>query len=156
MSREYTLDQHILKELREMNCLLRHLFRSLTSHRVLGGVMSKVGDPMQLIAPGSTPQFAVTPTPADVVTVAAQAAWASSDPVNAPVTPNASDPTGLTATVDLSENIAIGSEVTLTWTYTNADGSTAIVEGVFPVVAVAPPPPPPVTDVTGGTMAQVA
>lgn len=147
------VNHRILEELRENNRLLRYLVRSLvTSHRVLGGVMSN-HNPMNPIAPGNTITLAVTPLPAGVVTAAAQAQWASSDPVNAPVTPVASDETGLTATVTLGPDAVVGSELDVTWTYTNADGSTAVVQGNFPIVA---PPPPPVTDVTGGTMAQVA
>lgn len=155
MSYARIIGRRIVKELRGIIIkLLRYLLRSLTKHRVLGGVMTQVRtSPMVLIAPGSSPKFGVTPLPVDVVTVAAQTAWTSSDPINAPVTVDASDATGLTATVALSESIAVGSEVTLLWTYTNADGTTAAVTGTFPVVAVATPP---VTDVTGGTMAQIA
>lgn len=151
MPKDPNVGDQILTALRENNLLLRHLFRALASHRVLGGVMSKVGDPLQLITPGSTPKFTVTASPADVLTVAEQTTWTSSDPTNAPVTMDASDPTGLTATVDVSESATVGSEITLTWTYANADGSKAVAEGIYPVVA---PPAPPVPDVTGGTMEQ--
>lgn len=147
--REIRIEELILKELRESNFLLRHLFRSLTSHRVLGGVMSQVRTcDMNPIAPGSSAKFAVTPTPDNVVTVSQNAAWTSSNP-SAPVTMDPTDPTGLTATVEIGADVAVGSELDLTWTYTNADGSIATVVGNFPVVA------PPATDVTGGTMAQV-
>lgn len=153
--RESSINRRILEELRENNRLLHHIFRALTHNRVLGGVMSQVRtSPMQLIAPGSSPQFGVTPTPAGVVTQAANTTWTSSDPTNAPVTIDASDPTGLTATVNLGTAAVVGSDLTLTWSYKNpSDGTVVNVVGVFPVVAAAPPPP---TDVTGGTMVQTA
>lgn len=152
--REASINRRILEELREMNSLLHHIFRALAHNRVLGGVMTQVRtSPMISISPGNSPQFGVTPTPAGVVTEAANAAWTSSDPTNAPVTPNADDPTGLSATVNLSTAAAVGSEIVLTWTYTNpSDGTVATVEGTFPVVAASAPPP---TDVTGGTMTQI-
>lgn len=143
-----SIEERILEQLQENNFLLRHLFRSLTSHRVLGGVMSRVGDSMKPITPGSSPKFAVTPTPDKVVTIAQNATWTSSNPL-APVTVDPTDPTGLTATVEIDPSVTVGSEIDLTWTYANADGSIATVTGAFPVVAPVP------ADVTGGTMAQI-
>jgi len=133
------LEKEILKEIKK-----------LIPNRVLGGVMSEIGDPMALlpIAPGNSPQFEVTPTPAGVTTVAANAVWSSSDTTNAPVTANASDPTGLSATVNIPSTATVGTSFTLNWVYTNADGTTATATGSYTIIAL-------VTDVTGGTMAQV-
>ena len=145
--------ESILELSRENNELLHDLIGLLTLNRVLGGVMTQMEiSPMQLIAAGSSPVFAVTPTPAGVATVAANASWKSSDTTNAPVTMDTNDPTGLTATVAIGTGIVVGSELTLTWAYKNADGTITTVVGLFPVVAV---PPPPAVDVTGGTMAQI-
>ena len=142
--------RRILEETRRNNFLLHEIIWLLTPNRVLGGVMSEVGEIMLPIAPGSSPQFGVTPTPAGVSTVAAQAVWTSSDTVNAPVTANSSDATGLSATVAIPTTAIVGNSFTLTWTYTNADGTTAVVAGTYQIIAAVPP----VTDVTGGTMAQ--
>jgi hypothetical protein len=151
---KHSLEERILKELRENNHLLHHVIRILTSHRILGGVMSQIGDPMNLIAPGSTVQFGVTPTPAGVATLAAQVIWSgtASDGSAITVIPNAGDAAGLTATVVLPDTIAVDSELDVFWSYTNADGTVADVIGKFTVVAVVPP----VVNVTGGTMAQIA
>jgi hypothetical protein len=140
------IEEHV----RENTLLLREILRYLMQYnRVLGGVMTQAGDPMALlpIAPGNSPQFEVTPLPAGVTTLATSTAWTSSDTVNAPVTQNASDPTGLSATVNLPSTAAVGGTFTLTWTYTNADGTTATATATFTIVAL-------VTDVTGGSIAQ--
>lgn len=150
-------EQQFFQEVWEQGTLLRHLYRVLTPHRVLGGVIAQLEtSPMILIAPGSSPVFGVTPEPAGVVTSASQAAWSasSSDNSTVTITPVTTDDTGLTATATLPETINAGAELMITWTYTNADGKVVSVTGIFPVFA-APPPPPPVIDVTGGTLAQV-
>jgi hypothetical protein len=141
--------REILAIVRENRHALHHILRILAPNRVLGGEMSEIGDPMALlpIAPGNSPQFEVTPTPAGVTTLLAQSAWTSSDTTNAPVTANASDPTGLSATVNIPATAVVGTSFTLTWTYTNADGTTAPVTANFTIVAL-------VLDVTGGTLVQ--
>ena len=75
-------------------------FVSRQFNRILGGVMSQVGDSMSLAAiqPGQTPVFQVAPTfsGAPFTTVAAQAAVTSSDATNFPVNLVSTDPIGLT------------------------------------------------------------
>ena len=134
--------------------ILREINRN--SNRVLGGVMSQVGDPMSLvpIQPGQTPVFQVTPTfsGAAFTTNAAQASVTSSDTTNFPVQLVASDPTGLTfeAPIPATASPTGGSEaITVTWTYTNTDGTKAEVTGTVTELGI-------VDDVTGGTFAQVA
>jgi hypothetical protein len=112
---------------------------------VISGNIFQLGDTNMLpITPGNSPQFAVTPQPTGVATLAAQTEWTSADPINTPVTMNASDPTGLTATVNIASTATEPVTVNLTWKYTNADGTVVTVNGVFTGA----------TDVTGGTMAQ--
>lgn len=119
-------------------------------NRVTGGVMSRFGDCMLPLAPGNSPQFQVTPEPAGVTTLAAQAAFSSSDPVNAPFTANPDDATGTIGTLTIGADAPV-EPVTLTWVYTNADGTTATVTATVDITAgtVA------ATDVTGGTIAQI-
>jgi hypothetical protein len=141
----HRLLHEILHELKEIRRELHH------KTAVTGGIMYQQGNPMALlpIAPGNSPQFAVTPTPTGVTTLAANTVWSSSDTTNAPVTANASDATGLTATVNIPSTAVVGTTFTLTWTYTNADGTVATPATLsLTIVAL-------VTDVTGGTMAQV-
>ena len=111
---------------------------------------------MLSITPGNSPQFQVTPTwatppAAGVTTLAAQAAVTSSDTTNFPVTLNSDDPTGTTFTANLPASAVIpagGEEITITWTYTNADGTVATVTGTVTEEGI-------VDDVTGGTFAQI-
>ena len=131
-------------------------FVSQQFNRILGGVMSQVGDSMSLAAiqPGQTPVFQVTPTfsGAPFTTVAAQAAVTSSDATNFPVTLVSTDPTGLTfeAPIPATATPTGGSEpITITWTYTNTDGTTATVTGTVTESGIT-------DDVTGGTFAQIA
>ena len=86
------------------------------------------------ITPGNTPVFQVTPafSGAPFTLVAAQAAVTSSDPTNFPVALVASDPTGTTfsAAIPTGATIPTGGEaVTITWSYTNSDGTVATVTG---------------------------
>ena len=84
-----------------------------------------------VLGPGVSAKFQVTPLPLGVVTDIKNAAWTSSDDVNFPVVLDVSDATGLTATVTIPATENAPKSVTLTWTYTNADGSIAIAYGTF-------------------------
>ena len=141
-------DKHILVQILECLEGIRQVLGQ-QANRVLGGVMFQVEDPMVLVAPGNQPQFAVTPSPAGTATVAAQTAWSSSDSVNAPVTMLAADPTGLTAQVSLSKSAVVGHSFTLTWKYTNSDGSVVAIAAAFTITATP-------GNVGGGTIAQIA
>lgn len=147
----------IVQELRETNKILRELVR-LLQHKmqdnVAGGTMTRLGDTMQPIAPGSTPVFQVTPTfsGAPFALVAAQASVTSSDTVNFPVQLVATDATGTTFEAAIPSTAtppADGETITVTWTYTNTDGTTATVTGTVTEVGI-------VDDVTGGTFAQIS
>lgn len=136
------LASEILKTQLETNHLLREILNVLR-HNITSGTISQ-GDPMQLATPGSTLGFTVTPAPADATIITDASVWTSSDPTNAPVTGN-----GLSASVTLAANAPVGGTFTLTWTYTNADGTTATTTITETVVA-------PVIDVTGGDIEQTA
>lgn len=144
-------DREILQLLKEFHKQFLEFYALyLKLNRILGGSMTQIGDdPMVTVSAGNSPQYGVTPTPTGVSTFAAQTVWSSSDTVNAPVTMNASDPSGLTATVAIASTAPVGTVFTLTWQYTNADGTVVTVTLQQTTVA-------PVVDVTGGTMAQIA
>ncbi len=104
------------------------------------------------LGPGVSAKFQVTPAPAGVVTVAADTAWSSSDAVNFPAVMDPADATGCTADVAIPAAETETEEVTLTWTYTNADGTKATASAVFDLVGGVVTP----VDVTGGTIARIA
>jgi hypothetical protein len=165
MHREYTLSEQILEEsielqresLRVQKLLLRELSairQQLTPSTLTGGTFRQIGSLMVPIQPGNTPVFQVTPTfsGAPFTTTAADAAVSSSDPTNFPVELVPSDATGLTfqAPIPTTATPTGGSEaITVTWTYTNTDGTTATVTGTVTELGI-------VDDVTGGTFAQIA
>jgi hypothetical protein len=149
----------IRKDLDKIAQLLRAILHQLKfGNSVTGGAFTQIlgGSSMSLvpIQPGNTPVFQVTPTfsGAAFATLAAQAAVTSSDPVNFPVALVATDPTGLTfeAAIPTTAAPTGGSEaITVTWTYTNTDGTVATVTGTVTELGI-------VDDVTGGTFAQVS
>jgi hypothetical protein len=67
--------------------------------------------------------------------------------LNAPIV---IDPTGLVATVAIPATAVVGTSVTLSISYTNADGTAATGSAAFTIVA-APP-----SDITSFTVAQTA
>ena len=136
------LASEILNTQHETNHLLREILHALR-HNVTSGTISQ-GDLMQLATPGSTLGFTVTPSPANATVLTDASVWTSSDPTNAPVTGN-----GLSASVTLAADAPVGGAFTLTWVYTNADGTTATATIAETVIA-------PVIDVTGGTIEQTA
>ena len=100
------------------------------------------------IAPGFSPVFTATPTPAGTAPGAGLVpAWTSSDSVNAPVS---ADSTGLVATVAIPASAVVGTTFTLTVSLTNADGTVAT--GTLSQTIVSAPSP----DVQGFTIAQTA
>jgi hypothetical protein len=136
----------ILTELREANHLLRRIAREEASKPVTGFTFTQE-NPMLPFAPGSSPVITITPLPAGVQLTQAAPTTVSSDPVNYPVTVDA---TGLIATINIPATATVGAPAaTLTTSYTNADGTVAssISQPFGPIVAA-------VTDVTGFTFAQ--
>jgi hypothetical protein len=95
--------------------------------------------------PGATAVIDFTPIPANA-TLTQPPTITSSDPTNAPVT---ADATGLIATVNFPPSAAVGTNYTLTCSYTNPDGTTAT--GTFSGTIVAA-----VVDVTSFTSAEVS
>src|SRR5271170_1063098 len=80
--------------------------------------------PLQPIAPGASLGITATPIPAGLPTSIANMAWAasSSDGVtDIQIVPNASDATGLTATLNIPDDIIVGAVITIQVTYTNPD-----------------------------------
>jgi hypothetical protein len=73
------------------------------------------------IAPGSSPQFTVSPVPVTSI-FSTPPTWTTSDTVNAPIT---IDSTGTVATVAIPLSATVGASFTLSATYTNPDGSIA-------------------------------
>lgn len=135
----------------ELARLAEHALHHNHPHnRVTGGVIARFGDCMLPLAPGNSPQFQVTVEPAGAVTLAAQASFSSSDPVNAPWTANPDDSTGTIGTLAIGEN-APTEAIMLTWVYTNEDGTTATVTAEVDITAgtVAS------VDITGGTINQI-
>jgi hypothetical protein len=158
MSEEHVLER-IARTLERIDEKLERIGETLNHefNRVLGGEMAQIpsGEPMALvpIQPGQTPVFSVTPTfsGAPFTTVAAQAAVTSSDPTNFPVALVSTDPTGLTfsAAIPTGATPTGGDEpITVTWTYTNTDGTVATVTGTVTETSI--------DDVTGGTFTQIA
>ena len=148
-----------MEQQRETNRLLKDILRVL-HHRyalVTGGTFTQLlqqGETTMLpIQPGNSPQFQVAPTFSEgpIPTLLAQAAVTSSDTVNAPVELNVGDPTGLTFTINLTPGVTLptgGESLTISWIYTNLDGTTATVSGTLTEEGL-------VSDVTGGTFAQI-
>ncbi len=153
-------DERLIEVMRRLLEVVERIERRLERefNRVLGGVITQQGEPgmpLNPIQPGQTVKFLVTPSfsGAPFTTVGAQAAISSSDPVNFPVALDLTDdPSGLTfeAAIPSTATPVGGSEaVTVTWTYTNVDGTVATVIGPVTELGI-------VDDVTGGTFSQVA
>lgn len=157
IERRYTGAQLLYEQirlLREIRNLVRCI-ASTTTSTVTGGTMSQIGNPMLPIQPGSSPKFQVAPTFSGppFPLVGTNAAVSTSDSVNAPAALDLSDdPTGATFVLNLTAGAVIaagGEPITVTWTYTNTDGTVATVTGNVTEEGI-------VDDVTGGTFTQVA
>jgi hypothetical protein len=144
----------------ELVYLAREILREMRVSNqtpVTGGEIRRIGNiamgtTLPTLGPGVTATFEVTPTPAGVVTIAKNAVWSSSDPANFPAVQDPTDTTGNTADVTIPQSDTGTENVTLTWTYTNADGTVATASAVFDLVGgtVA------AVDVTGGTIARIS
>lgn len=128
---------------------IRKVIFLLTQRRnITHFTITQQGDPMALlpIAPGFSPVFTATPVPSSSVpNPATPPTWTSSDPVNAPVSV---DSTGLIVTVNVPASAVVGTSVTLSVSYTNADGTVAT--GSISITIVAVPSP----DITSFTIQQ--
>lgn len=145
--------------LRRILQVTERIYRALPSS-VIGGTFTQIGDPDTMadlvpIQPGQSPKFQVTPafSGAPFTLDGTKAAIATSDPTNAPAALDLTDdPAGTTFVINLTANVNIGpggEVITVTWTYVNADGTTATVTGTITENGI-------VDDVTGGTFSQVA
>lgn len=116
----------------------------------------RIGDHMLPIAPGNAPQFQAVLQPINAGPfVASNVAWTVSGDPGASVAKNASDTTGLTATLSLSSAVVVGATLTLQVTVTNQDGSTVSATDTLTVVAGVTPPPP-FVPATGAVINQIA
>jgi hypothetical protein len=137
------LAERTFEEMERNHRLLREILHLLKPRPIITGFTEIQESTMVPLAAGQTATFATTPIPATSVPVPANLVWSSSDPVNAPVSPNAADPTGLSTLVAFPSNVAAGVSFSLTLSYTNSDGTPASQTNSF--VTVAPPSP----DITG-------
>jgi hypothetical protein len=89
------------------------------------------------IAPGNSPQFRLTPDPAGVPTSIDQIGWAveCSDGSSVTVTSNASDATGMTATLRIPSTTKAGAVITMWCVYRNPD-ETEILGGPWKLTVV--------------------
>lgn len=99
------------------------------------------------IAPGYAPVFTATSVPAYNFQPGNLPTFVSSDTVNAPITVDA---TGLVATINIPTTAVVGTNFTLSISFTNADGVVAT--GSIALTIVADPQP----DVTSFTILQTA
>jgi hypothetical protein len=152
------LAQELLRELhsqaewrREVVRLLKSIDKHLNPHRVLGGVMTQIGDPMLPIQPGNTVKFQVTPAFSGApFTLDGTKAAITTDDANAVATIDAADPQGTTFDIALADVPLTGSlSIAVDWAYTNLDGTVAHVTGTLTENGI-------VDDVTGGTFLQIA
>lgn len=136
----YELDERVDHVERQIKHLWRALIDRTTPQRITGFDVLENNMPF---AAGATAVIDFTPVPAGAVPAAGDVpALTSSDPVNAPVT---ADATGLVATVVFAAAAPAG-DYTITCSYTNPDGVVAT-PGTFTGSIAAPPPP----DITGFT-----
>lgn len=139
----YRRSKEILRICREILVLILEY-----RNRVLSLRMVQLGEIMTSFAPGYSPEFQIVVAPTNATTVPTGFALVSSDPTNVIATQNlTADPTGSTFTVTIVSGASVGEIVTLTATYTNADGTSATLSITETVVA----PPPPSIDVTSIT-----
>jgi hypothetical protein len=138
---EETVDKDLKVDKRILTLLL-------TSDNDIEGFapIEQTGDTTMVpLAAGSTATFSTTPIPSTSVPDPSKIVWSSSDPVNAPVSANAADATGLSVNVTFPSTTPAGLVFSLTVSYTNADGTTATETDSFTTVAPAP------SDITGFT-----
>ncbi len=87
-----------------------------------------------MLAAGQTVVFWVKPIPADAAPVSGNIKWESSDEVNAPVSDNPNDFTGLSALVNFPAHTPADLEFTLTVSYLNSDGVSVSKSNTFRTV----------------------
>jgi hypothetical protein len=138
----YRIEKSLDKERKIAAAILAALTQTLT----ITGFTDIQEISMVPLAAGQTAIFGTTPIPSTSIPTPGSLVWASSDTINAPVSPNPADPTGLTCLVTFPSGLPAGDSFSLSLTYTNADGTTATQTNGFTTV-VAPPPPP--SDITG-------
>lgn len=141
-----------MQEVREQTRVLHKILRVAQDirnelrHNVTSATISRQGDStMNPVIPGSTQSYAVTLGPDNATVIPADGVWSSSDSVNAPIVGD-----GLTATVTLSADIAVGATYDVEYMYTNAD-NTVVVAPIASEVVVAP-----VVDVTSAEITRTA
>jgi hypothetical protein len=149
-------EKKILEVLEELLRTAKDIRREIVPHkpftpatgveiRQIGSFMSTIPTPnptLLTISPGNAPQFEAALQPVNAGPfLAANVAWTISGDPGASVLANASDPTGLTATVTLTSAVVVGATLTLTVVVTNQDGSTVTATDILTVVSAGTPPP---------------
>ena len=143
--KEDCIERVILREVEETHREVEEIERQLRHPRIVTFTRITQEPPMVSLAAGQTATFSTTPIPATAAPDPSKVIWTSSDSVNAPVSPNPADNTGLSTLVVFPEGTQANISFALTVSYTNADGTVANKTNTF--TTVAPPP----TDVTGFT-----
>jgi hypothetical protein len=138
---EYILD--VMQQNQTILLDILHYIRHVTSFTITQNRNSDMA--LLPIAPGYAPVFTATPVPAYNFQPGNLPTWTSSDTVNAPISVDA---TGLVATVNIPTTAVVGTNFTLSISFTNADGVVAT--GSIALTIVADPQP----DVTSFTIAQ--
>ena len=144
--------EHVIGALHENSSLLRAILHRIPhptppASIILGFTDIKENSIMPVpLAAGQTATFSTTPIPSTSAPVASNIVWTSSDTVNAPITPNTADPSGLSVLVAFPSTVVAGVTFSLTVSYTNSDGTLATPQtNSFTTVAPASP------DITGFT-----
>ena len=123
------LGAKIHEEVQEQTRVLRSILRVAKDirnelrHTVTSTTISRQGDPMNPIYPGTTQTYTVALGPAGATVIPADGVWSTSDPVNAPITPDPTNP--LAASVTVNSALVIpptGYTYSVEYTYTNPDG----------------------------------
>jgi hypothetical protein len=144
MSHHYpsNIEREILRDDREIIDELEEVEHDL-HHPNITGFTEIQETQMVHLAAGQTATFATTPIPSGTAPDPTKITWSSSDSVNAPVSPNTADASGLSTLVAFPSTTPSGLTFALTINYINSDGTAASQANTFTTVA-APP-----ADITG-------
>lgn len=141
----------------ELLRLLRLIVRRLAGRPVTHFTITQE-NPVQPFSPGNT-GIVLVATPNYLPGAASPqevsgASWSQSGS-DLTITPDTTDPTGLTLDVSVSTSAAVGNTGTVTVSFTNPDGQGATGSLSYTIVSSVTPPPPPVSnDVQSFSVAQ--
>lgn len=139
--------KNLVQDTRELLHNTRNILHHLRNN-VIGGVIHlPQGEHKDMLTPGSKATFTVAVQPTGATVVPGASKWTTD---NASVTIESVSADGLTAIVDIGTDVAPDTTFTVTWNYTNADGTAATPASIQETVVA------PVIDVTGGTITETA